>query len=889
MKAAYVPDTLTPVQYKGSLFRFRSKGAKYAYIAFLLLVIWLSLLVIIANLFEGPINRRVIAAVKTQLKTELKIQGMSLSLIRAFPHASVDLRGVILQDTRGQVLLAADRISLELGLLSLLGSRTKVRSLVVEDGRFRVHLDQKGRPNYLVFQPSQTTTASKGVAFSLEAAYVNQVRLIYTDERDRTSLDITCEKAQAKGDFTATRFVTDSQAALQIHELSLGGVDYMKDKKLSYTAEVAVDLDNQIYRFTDASLQIASGIVGLEGAFQVKKDYTWCDVDIRNKRIDLPALLQWLPGPYAGHFKDFESKGKFDLSGKIKGRAGKTFLPDIQIAMQMRNATLSSPGMEEALRDVGFKAVLQHSKTASFFEIKEFKGAFGKNPLDMRLKVTDLKDPHVDFRFNGVFPLASIAGLLGNPAFTEGEGDLVVDQLQLKGKYRDMIRPARMSHVLATGNIAMREAALRVNGEPVDFPSGILTLDNNRIQLDSFRIEGAGTSLVMNGYCKNLIPVLFADSLNSQDAVLDFDSRLYARALDLDKLLLLAARQQQKTKPSANSTQTNTRKRVSPFRLLKGTFDAQIDSLNYDLITTSDFSGQLQFEAGNMYVNGDLEGMDGVFNVEGVADLDLRKFEAAVDCNEVNITEFFRQCRNFYQTFIEDKNLKGQLNARMLVRGTWNQDLTLNQDQLHVFADLTVRNGELIRFKMLDYFSKYIKIQDLQHIRFTTLRNWVEIKRRTIYMPAIFVQSNAANLTFSGSHTFDQRINYYIKVNAGQVLVSKLKRHDQALQPQPAEKGWFNLFYHISGTTDKYTMRYTKNTVTREFEASQMRKQSIQQELAAVFGSSSGDEDSPLSSEKPASTAGGLHKNFPFLPRISPKKQTVTPPTEEEDYYIPGF
>lgn len=893
MESAYVPASLVPVKYKGSFFRFRNNFTKYGYVAFLLLVILFSTLVIIANLFEKPINRRVLAAVKGQLKTELKVQDMSLSLVNAFPYASVELKGVTLRDVAGKQLLGAKRISLQFGIFSLLSSNIKVRSLVVENGQLRIHTDKKGNPNYLVFKTASSGSASKDIAFSLASAYLEKLRLIYTDDREQRKFDITVDKAQAKGDFTATNFVTDCKAAITVNTLAQGSSSYLRGKKLSYDGEVEVDLKNQIYRLHEALLNLESSVVSVDGAFQVKKDHTYCDLSIKNKRTNLPTLLQLLPEPYAGYFSDFKSTGNFDLNGKIKGRVGKSDIPAIDIVMQMHDATVRSPKLEDALEDVNFKAVLKHNKETSFFEISGFKGQFGKNPLTLQLKVTDLADPLVDFRFDGIFPLASAFGLLNNPAITAGEGKLVFKDLRLKGRYKDMIHPARIQHVLATGHIAMRDAALTVNKEAVAFPSGLLILDGNRLQLDSFRIEGAGSSLVLNGYCQNLVPVLFADSLNSQHAVLDFNSNLYAKSLDIDKLLALAVRQQKAEKIAAATTvNTTTRKRVSPFRLLKGTFDAQIDQLNYDLIETKDFSGQLTFENGDMYVNGDLEGMDGIFNVEGIVDLDVRSFEAAVECKDVNITEFFRQCRNFYQDFVEDKNLKGKLNAQMIVRGNWNQDFSLNQDKLQAFADFSVNNGELIRFKMLDYFSKFIKVQDLQHIKFTNLRNWVEISHKTIYMPAIFVQSNAANLTFSGKHSFDQRINYNIMVNAGQVLTSKLKKYDNHLNPQPAEKGWFNLYYNISGTTSKYQMRLAKNTVVDEFASSEMRKHIIQRELAKVFGSSARPPDGESgfnAVQRPSTAASVFGKVFSTMSKTSTKKSEPVVEEEEEDYFVPGF
>lgn len=105
--------------------------------------------------------------------------------------------------------------------------------------------------------------------------------------------------------------------------------------------------------------------------------------------------------------------------------------------MQMHDATVRSPKLEDALEDVNFKAVFKHNKKTSFFEISGFKGQFGKNPLTLQLKVTDLAYLLVIFRFDGDFPAGFRLRTAEYPAITAGEGKLVFKDLRLKGRYKN--------------------------------------------------------------------------------------------------------------------------------------------------------------------------------------------------------------------------------------------------------------------------------------------------------------------------------------------------------------------------------------------------------------------------------------------------------------------
>ena len=159
-------------------------------------------------------------------------------------------------------------------------------------------------------------------------------------------------------------------------------------------------------------------------------------------------------------------------------------------------------------------------------------------------------------------------------------------------------------------------------------------------------------------------------------------------------------------------------------------------------------------------------------------------------------------------------------------------------EKLRVLASVNIQDGELVKFKMLEDFSSVIKAKDLKHIRFTNMQNWLEVRGGKLYLPTMFIQSNAVNLTVRGEHSFDHDIDYGIKVNAGQVLLSKLKKHDPLLKPQKAKKkGWFDLYYAITGTLDEYDIKTSKRQVQKDFEKSERRKQEIKRLLEKEFSS----------------------------------------------------
>ena len=121
--------------------------------------------------------------------------------------------------------------------------------------------------------------------------------------------------------------------------------------------------------------------------------------------------------------------------------------------------------------------------------------------------------------------------------------------------------------------------------------------------------------------------------------------------------------------------------------------------------------------------------------------------------------------------------------------------------------------------------------------RFVDMRNWFEIKKERLYIPVMFIQTNALNLLLSGEHSFENRFDYNIKVNAGQVVFAKFKKHNPKLEPQPAKKrGLFNLYFNAFGDLEDYEVKTNKKKVNKAFKMSEYRKNGIQAAINKEFG-----------------------------------------------------
>ncbi len=821
-------------------------------ILLIVIVLVIGVAVAIAGLFEKQIGNRILASTNNQLKSELRVEDFQLSVLPTFPTVAANLNNVVLEDSRGGILLEADELSFRIGLLSFLSSNYQIRSVVISDGALNILINPAGAPNYDIFKDGEKEAASDnasrdGPGITLEKATLRRIEFNYQNEGAGERAQALLDEAAFSGEFANQAFSLQSDAQLAARYLEVKEERFLENKALTYEADVFINLADQEYTFNDVIVAIEENEFRLDGKIkQLEGGGANYDLLLSNEDGNLEGVLQLLPAQYFDDFGDFTSTGKFTFNAFVQGEASSRSNPEIRAELQLEDGSIRSPRLTSDFRDVAFVAKFnngqERSNRTSVLEIENLKGYFNRELMELKLRIENFDNPLIDFGANGLIPMASVYRLFGNPRITDGKGEVEFKQLQLRGSYDDMVNTYRIDQVDVGGGLEFDDAGLVINNETLVFDKGILELDGNQLLVKGLKLEGAGSELNFEGQAFNLIPVLFADSLNSRKVELEFAASLQSDILDIDRLLNaspMAYEETQVSEAEADSLQQRRivrRERITDF--LKGTFNVVVDQFNYNKINASNFTGQLEFDNNELNIRGSANGMEGVMQVDG--QMYFRKeprLEANVICENLNVSEFFRQTNNFSQDVLTDKNVSGIINAKMMIEAYWDRQGNFQNKRLRVLAGLGVNDGMLTDVELLENFSAFVKIKDLRKIDFVNLQNFLEIRNQTVFIPAMFIRSNAVNLTLSGEHRFDQSFRYNLKVNAGQVLVERFKRYDPSLTPKPAKReGFFNMYYTIYGNEEDYDFETARSFVKSQFQQSQQRKRNVQAALESEFG-----------------------------------------------------
>lgn len=270
-----------------------------------------------------------------------------------------------------------------------------------------------------------------------------------------------------------------------------------------------------------------------------------------------------------------------------------------------------------------------------------------------------------------------------------------------------------------------------------------------------------------------------------------------------------------------------------------GKLNFAFEEITWNKATAKDLKGHLQSENNQVSFTMDAQLCEGKVESKGnITALDSRPVYAAQwKVTGIEMQALLESFSNFDQTFITSENLKGKANiwaeSTIPLDDKWN----MLYKQILVKGAIDIRDGQLKGMKTLEDFSKYVHLDDLRDIRFNQIRNYMKIENGKVYLPVMFIQSNALNMSISGEHSFDQDITYYLKLNAGQVAANKLKKNDVKKDFKKASKsGWINMYFVLEGTTSDVKYQQYRNAVISGFEQSTALKESLRNYLVDKFG-----------------------------------------------------
>jgi hypothetical protein len=229
------------------------------------------------------------------------------------------------------------------------------------------------------------------------------------------------------------------------------------------------------------------------------------------------------------------------------------------------------------------------------------------------------------------------------------------------------------------------------------------------------------------------------------------------------------------------------------------------------------------------------------------------EIRSVADLYNIRINELFTSFNNFGQEFIKDENLEGYLTANVTFRADFDSLWNLDKESLYTRAGLTIREGELIDFEPAKKLSRFIEVEELERIAFSTLENQILIEEGSILIPEMDISSSAFDISVSGTHSFDNYLDYKMKIRLSELLTRKARRAKKeneenfVVEDDPRRA---SIYLSISGNSNdpevKYDQKQAMASVKEDLREEKKNLKTILNEEFGLF-----DKDSTVQKLSP--------------------------------------
>lgn len=726
------------------------------------------------------------------LTAEVDFRSLDLSLLRHFPHASVELEGltvVCAAPFEGDTLASVGRISVVVDLMSLFGdSGYEVTKLLVDKAHLHARKLADGSVNWDVMKPSdepaeekEPAEADEPSAFRLRMRDVRLSEAVVRYEDDSTGMRAGVDPLDLRlsGDLSGER--SDLDLRLEAHRLSYaaGGVALLRDADLTTDVTLDADLKNKRFTFSDNRLSLNAIALSLDGWVALADDRTEMDVRVNSSKVEFRDVLSLVPAFYTRDFENLTASGQLTLDAWAKGVLAGDRLPAFETTLAVRDGSFKYASLPKAVTGITIDARAANpggTADATTVDVPTFALTMAGNALRGSFSAAT---PMSDLRFKAaaagkvdlgavkeVYPLGDSIALAG----------VVTADMQASGRMSDIERE-RYEAIAASGRLTVEGVTAALAGLPeVKVRRAAMSVSPAALTLSELGVTVGRSDIEASGTLSNYIGYLLRDQ--TLRGRLDVRSSL----LDLNELLGDASEASADTGAAAAPADTAAMRAVVVPQNLDLALGASLKKILFQKMVLDDFTGSLTVAKGTVSMNrlamnafGGRMSASGSYSTAADAQRPALKLNAEIADASFSTTfdqlDVVRRMVPLFEKTGGDYSMSLDLATRLTQ--------TMDPDYATLQADGAIRskNIRVQNIAVFDQLAAALKNDALRRIEAKDVDIRFTIRDGRIATQPFDLSVGGISLNLSGSTGLDQTIDYTARVtlpegSAGGILTA---------------------------------------------------------------------------------------------------------------------
>ncbi|MCK5136673.1 MAG: hypothetical protein KAR19_12850 [Bacteroidales bacterium] len=734
--------------------------------------------VVVVKFYGDDLQSFVIEEVNSNLDSKVYVAEVDIKIFHKFPNTSIVLNEITIwsshnfntsgfEEAGADTLLTAETVNVSFNLFSLIRKKYNIRQLEIKNGALHLFTDRAGEVNHhLLVKDSREGKAEQQI--NITQLKVSNFHILLNNKAKQLKASGILEQLDLNGKFSKKNTQIKGSLKGALEEISNKGILYASDREIR--AKFNFHVNDSLYTIKAGQMQIDRIIADVDGTFRMNPgNGVHMDLYAAARDLNIHEILDLLPSELSNPLKKIEGNGILQLYTRVTGMASSTLTPRVEADFQTSNANLRWDRVPFAVKNLNLTGSYSNggefNPQTTSLNIESISAVIGDDHISGRGQIRNFYEPDFSFEVEGDLHPSQWIKWYGSIPIDDAEGTIVSD-IKVTGSYDRLKSPGdKFISFDISGDIGLKDLMIQVTEKSLPFSelNGTVHIDNDFWEPAISGNYGA-SDFTISGSGLNLLSFLLD---HNEDLVASATFR--SNRLDLQEVL--------DNLPRSNA---NRNGQILFPEKLKLKLDFVINKFSKDRLTAEKVRGIAQYDSPFLYVDSlHMQTMEGT--LKGRFGM-TQDHEGNISTNvtaslyNLDIHQLFYAFNNFGQAQLTHEHLKGSVSGSSSFSASFDSTFTIRTKTILSENEVIIQDGELIGFSPIMALSRFIEVEELRNIQFETLENTILIKENQVIIPVMDIQSNALNLTASGSHGFDNHYDYRIKLLLSELLYNKARR-----------------------------------------------------------------------------------------------------------------
>lgn len=736
----------------------------------LTLALLISVSIFYLNLQKETLWLSTSTKLNSTLKSDVKISSISVGFGNSFSNLKLLIKDFSITDSLSKKEIAVfERFEAYFDLVSLLKLSPQIESITLKGGKFEIIKYPDGSVNFSVLnqsKPQKSDTTSQKVASLRNLLFFKKITLQNSSFELKDSVEEKHIQLEAKN-LVITKNEQDTTSTLFINGLvNVGGLGFNLDKGY-FLKDKSVELKTSMLFYEKyPKIEFLPGVATIDSSTYNVKGYIIPDkfpelnLVISTEEALTRKVFPCLSEHIQKKLNPFLVQNTLIASITIGGILLPSTDPQIDLIFYTTDNNFQYNGIPITVTNMAFagkfcnhvnNSIVQGDPNSEI-EVKNIKGTIGYGNLSAFLKISDFINPTISTTANVELNFKDLNNKIPDFPITDAQGKALIN-VSYKGK---MPADNTFSHVARwryDGEVNIDSVSFSLSGIRYTGIHGKVKIKNDTIKIsNNFNFSIAENQVDIKGEIYRPLRHFLTKDTSTYANVY-----VHSPYFDINKILTHNQNKKSNSHSQTPISAKNIRKKLNDV-YVKLTLD--FEKAKFKKLLANNLKGEILRNNQEVTLkNIVVKGAGGILKVSGTMK-ESKQTNGTVKIENVDVKKLFYGLNNFGQKTISDQNLEGKFSANIDFSASLDDKYNPVLGSMDGTLDFKLTNGKLLKFEPIANLSKFIfKKRELDNISFSEIKQKAMLKKGTLHISSMQIQSTALSLSLEGEYDFNNQVN----------------------------------------------------------------------------------------------------------------------------------